>query len=180
MPGYAARVKLITETARLVLREMTDDDATSLLALVQNPNVMRFLPGEPPVRSLDEARAVLRERVYPQYALGLGRWAVVLKATGHYLGWCGLKRIDGGEIDLGYRFFEAQWGKGYATEAAAATRDLALARWRGERVVGRVMPENYASKRVLEKIGMTYEGEGEEEGIPLSLYVLDWAAWPAR
>jgi RimJ/RimL family protein N-acetyltransferase len=166
--------EIIAETPRLLLRRMTDADAEGLLALCRNPNVMRFIPGEPPTETLEDALRVLHERVYPQYALGpwLGRWAVELKATGEFLGWCGLKRLDDGEIDLGYRFFEERWGNGYATEAASATRDIALAHHRGERVVGRAMPENAASRRVLEKLGLALEGEAEEEGILLISYVL--------
>ncbi len=164
-------MKTIAETARLVLREMTEADAEHLVLLGRNPNVMRFIPGEPPVETHADALAVVRERIFPQYALGLGRWACIEKATGAYLGWCGIKEIDG-EYDIGYRFFEHHWGKGYATEAAIATRDFARAHLRGKRVVGKALVGNAASRRVLEKIGLVYEKEEEREGERAAVYVL--------
>ncbi len=152
---------------------MTEADAANLLAL-NTPNVMRFIPGEPPVRTLEESLAVLRERVFPQYALGLGRWACIEKESGHFVGWCGVKRMPNGENDIGYRFLEPHWGKGFATEAARATCELARQKLRGERVVGKAMLANVASRRVLEKIGLTYEGDAEEEGHAFAVYVLAW------
>jgi RimJ/RimL family protein N-acetyltransferase len=163
----------ILETPRLVLREMTESDADSLLALGQSPNVMRYILGEPPVTSRDDALAVLRGRVFPQYAWGLGRWACIEKAGGAFIGWCGIKHMpDDGEYDVGYRFLEAWWGKGYATEAARAVCELAREKLRGQRVVGLAMLDNLASRRVLEKSGMVLEREGERDGVAMAVNVL--------
>ncbi len=163
----------ILETARLLLRELTEADADQLVLLGRNPNVMRYIPGEPPADTHEQALAVLRERVFPQYALRVGRWACIEKEHGHFLGWCGVKYIaEDGEYDVGYRFFEHHWGKGYATEAATATRDFARERLRGERVVGKAMVDNVASRRVLEKIGLVYEKEEACEGGRMAVYVL--------
>jgi RimJ/RimL family protein N-acetyltransferase len=161
------------ETLRLRLREMTEADALHLLALNENPKVLRYIVGESPLRSVDEALAVLRERVFPQHAIGLGRWACIEKESGAYVGWCGLKYLaEEGEYDLGYRFFERYWGRGYATEAARAVAHHARPVLTGERVVAKAMVDNLASRRVLEKIGMAYEGDVEEEGCRLAVYVL--------
>jgi RimJ/RimL family protein N-acetyltransferase len=166
-------VTTILETPRLLLREMTEGDAESLLALGQNPNVMRYIIGEPPVTSREDALAVLRERVFPQYAMGLGRWACIEKLGGAFVGWCGIKHIpEDGEYDVGYRLFEAWWGKRYATEAARAVCELARQKLRGKRVVGLAMLDNAASRRVLEKSGMVLEGESERDGVPMAVYVL--------
>ncbi len=163
----------ILETPRLVLREMTDADADLLLALSQNPNVTRYILSEPPLTTRADALAVLRERVFPQYAQGLGRWACIEKQSSDFIGWCGIKHIpDDGEYDLGYRFFEERWGHGYATEAARATSDFARQHLRGKRVVGKAMRENAASRRVLEKAGLILEGDVESEGCLLSVYLL--------
>ena len=161
------------ETRRLILREMTEDDAGHLLALSANPNVTRYILGEPPLTTRAQALTVLRERVFPQYAGGLGRWACIDKSSGEFLGWCGIKHVpEDGEYDLGYRFLEANWGKGYATEAAAAVCDLARRQLAGERVVGKAMVDNRASRRVLEKLGLAYEGDVVSEGCALAVYVL--------
>jgi ribosomal-protein-alanine N-acetyltransferase len=157
---YRSRMAVILETARLVLREMTEDDAGHLLALRQNPNVMRYIPDEPPALTHADALALLRERVFPQYALGLGRWACVAKSGGAFLGWCGIKYLaEDGEYDVGYRFYEEHWGRGYATESARGVCELARERLAGKRVVGKAMRDNVASRRVLEKAGLVYEGE---------------------
>jgi ribosomal-protein-alanine N-acetyltransferase len=161
------------ETPRLILREMTEADADALFALSQNPSVTRYIIGESALATHEEALAVLRERVFPQYALGLGRWACVEKASGDFLGWCGIKYLaEHDEYDLGYRFFEHTWGKGYATEAARAACDFARARLPGKRVVGKAMLDNAASRRVLEKVGLVYEGDAVEDGVSLAVYVL--------
>ena len=165
--------KTILETARLTLREMTEADAEHLFLLGQNPKVMRFIHGELPVTSHDDALAVLSERVFPQYALGLGRWACIEKSSGEFLGWCGVKYLaDDGEYDIGYRFFERHWGKGYATESAAAVCDFARRHLQGKRVVGVAERDHAASRRVLEKIGLTFEGYGERDGRAMAVYVL--------
>jgi [ribosomal protein S5]-alanine N-acetyltransferase len=166
-------MKTVLETERLILREMTEDDAGNLFELNQNPNVMRYIPGEPPVTSRDDALAVLRERVFPQYARRLGRWACIVKATGEFIGWSGVKHIpEDGEYDVGYRFLEPHWGKGYATESARAVLAYARQHLAGERVVGKAMLENRASRHVLEKIGLVFEGNAEEEGVQFAVYVM--------
>jgi ribosomal-protein-alanine N-acetyltransferase len=166
-------MKTILETERLVLREMTEDDADNLFELGQNPKVTRYIPGEPPVLMRDDALRVLRERVFPQYARGFGRWACIVKASGEFIGWCGVKHMpEDGEYDIGYRFLEAHWGNGYATEAARGALAFARRHLAGERVVGKAMPENVASVRVLEKIGLVYEGDVDEDGVAVRVYVM--------
>lgn len=160
---------IIFGTERLVLREMTEEDAPQLLALHRNPNVMRFIPGEPPLRTVEDAIALMRDNVFLQYARGVGRWACIEKASGAYVGWSGVKYIaEDDEYDVGYRFHEEYWGKGFATESARGVCDFARARLAGERVVGKAMHGNVASRRVLEKAGMEYE---KDEGA-FRVYVL--------
>ena len=89
-------MKTVLETERLILREMTEADADNLLALNRSPNVTRYVPGEPPLRTRDDALVVLRERVFPQYERSLGRWACIVKTSGDFIGWCGVKH----EADL--------------------------------------------------------------------------------
>jgi RimJ/RimL family protein N-acetyltransferase len=167
-------VNIVLETPRLLLRQMTEADAGALVALNRNPNVMRYILSEPPTRTEEDALSALHERIFPQYALGLGRWACIEKSSGAFLGWCGLKYLaEEGEYDLGYRFAEEHWGKGYATEAASATRDYARKVLSGKRVVGKAACDNVASCRVLSKIGLTFEGHEEHDGLTIAVYVLD-------
>ena len=163
----------ILTTPRLLLREMTEADAEHLLALAQNPNVTRYILGESPLTTREQALAVLRDRVFPQYAHGLGRWACIERLSGAFVGWCGVKHVpEDGEYDLGYRFFEHYWGQGYATEAAGAVCDFAREHLHGKRVVGKAMRDNRASRRVFEKVGLVFEGDVESEGCQIAVYVL--------
>lgn len=161
------------ETRRLLLREMTEADAGHLLELSQNPNVTRYIMGEPPLTTRAQALEVLRERVFPQYPQRIGRWACIAKSSGDFIGWCGVKHMpEDGEYDLGYRLLETYWGHGYATEAAGAVCDFARQHLRGKRVVGKVMHGNLASRRVLEKLGLVFEADIDEDGCPVAVYVL--------
>ena len=124
------------------------------------------------MRDTAHAHEVLQKAILPQYALyGYGRWAVHSKtgpgplAKG-FIGWCGLKkRPEVNEIDLGYRFMKEYWGKGFASEAAAASLRYGFEKLGIKRIVGRALPQNLASLRVLEKCGMTYIGEEMIEGL---------------
>lgn len=146
----------ILETERLYLREFTIDDAQLLIELNSNINVTRYT-GDGPVEDLSEARRILTEIIFPQYINKIGRWAVHLKSTDEFIGWCGLKHIEAdNEIDLGYRFFEKQWGKGYAFESAKACLDYGLKVLKIESIIARAAKENKASLNVIKKLGMVY------------------------
>lgn len=152
------------ETARLVLRAMTVEDAVAFHALNSHPEVMRYT-GEPPMGSVEEARRAIAE--YPDFdTVGFGRWAAVLKESGAMIGFCGLKHLaDLDEVDIGFRFLPEYWGQGLATEAALATLGFGLSTIGLARVIGLVLQENGASVRVLEKIGMVADGEIDYEGL---------------
>jgi len=119
----------------------------------------------------DQAKQVLEKAILPQYALyNHGRWAVHSKPALEFIGWCGLKLIPGNEIDLGYRFKQSVWGKGFATEAAYACLKYGFEVLNLRKIIGRAMPANMASQRVLEKIGMQFTTEEEVEGHPARTY----------
>src|SRR5262245_40954939 len=102
-------------TERLKLREMTEADAENVYRLNSTEMVVRYV-GEPVLTNVAEALEILRTRIFPQYARGIGRWACDLRDGGDFIGWCGLKYMpEENEYDLGYRFLQQHWGKGYAT-----------------------------------------------------------------
>lgn len=158
------------ETPRLLHRVMTTDDAESFFALNSHPDVMRYT-GEPPLRSLDEARDAIAS--YPDFdTVGYGRWACVLKETDAMIGFCGLKRLDDlGEVDVGFRFLPEYWGRGLATEACSASLVFGFKTIGLARIIALVLPENGASVRVLEKVGMRPDGEVEYDGDRALRYV---------
>lgn len=147
---------LVIETERLTLREFTLNDAALVYQLNLDPEVIRYT-GDP-IEDIGHAQRILEQTILPQYAMyNHGRWAVHIKSTGEFIGWCGLKaRPERNEIDLGYRFMKNAWGKGYATEAASACLRYGFDILGLPRVVGRAMPANISSIAVLQKCGMTY------------------------
>jgi RimJ/RimL family protein N-acetyltransferase len=147
----------VLETERLVLREATEDDAPFMLELL---NSRGFIEGiaDRGVRTLDAARAYIRERVLSQYAEhGFGMWLVVPKGEAEPAGLAGLVKRDVLEhVDIGYAFLERAWGRGYAQEAAAAVLAHAQSALGLPTIVAITNPDNRASQRVLEKIGLRF------------------------
>lgn len=158
-------MKVVTETNRLLLRELEPADAEAFFGLNADPEVVKYT-GDRPFESIDAARHFLEN--YDQYEkFGYGRWAVILKETGEFIGWCGLKYTpELEETDLGFRFFRRFWGRGYATEAAQACINFGFSHFKLKRIVGRAMAANIASVRVLEKTGFKFEKEMEFEAHP--------------
>ncbi len=158
-------MNVVIETERLFLRTFTEDDAPLIYELNLDPEVTRYTLD--PVTGLAHAKKILEEVILPQYALyNHGRWAVHLKSTLEFIGWCGLKlRPDRNEVDLGYRFQKKYWGNGYATESAYACLKYGFEELSLHEIIGRALPENLGSIRVLEKCGMEYIGEEYIDGL---------------
>jgi ribosomal-protein-alanine N-acetyltransferase len=160
-------MKIILETPRLILRELSVSDTQDFYDLNSNPNVIKYT-GDEAFSSITDAKDFLIN--YSDYERnGFGRWAVIEKNSRNFLGWCGLK-FDGKETDIGFRFFEEHWGKGYATESALACLNYGFQELGLSEIIGRAMKENLASIKVLEKIGMKYSSEMEFSLHPGVLY----------
>lgn len=162
----------IAETERLLLREMTEYDAENAYNLNLDPEVLKYT-GDAPFESIEAAREFLKAyKHYEEY--GFGRWAVISKATGEYLGWCGLKYTpELNEHDLGYRFSKKHWGQGYATESSLAALQLGFDQFNMDKIVGRVMKDNHASSNVLKKVGMSFLENRDDEGEIEVVYILE-------
>jgi RimJ/RimL family protein N-acetyltransferase len=152
-------MSIIFQSARLYFREFTKDDVQLLFELNSNSNVIKYVhePAPTPENIFD----ILHNSILPQYKLyNHGRWAVHLKSNHEFIGWCGLKYIkEVDEIDLGYRFKENYWGKGYGYEAVKATVDYGFNVLKLKRIVATALPENVASWKIMEKCGMKYIGD---------------------
>lgn len=168
---------VVIETSRLLLRELEPGDLDALAALYADEAVMRYigqggvLPREDAARYIDRQRAHYRER-------GFGEWATVEKASGDTVGLCGLilwPDIDGAEeLEVAYMLARRAWGRGLATEAAAAIRDHASGALGRVRLVSCIYPAHTASIHVAEKIGMRHEKDFDYGGQPMTLYA--WSA----
>lgn len=153
-------------TARLTLTPAVAPDAAFVLELLNDPGWLRNI-GDRGVRSLEDARAYIRDR------LGQGLWLVMRDGAGEPLGMCGLiEREVLDSPDLGYALLERHAGKGYATEAAAAVLQHVREVIRLPKLAAITDPDNQASQRVLEKLGFRYVDTRELPGIGMSAYFL--------
>lgn len=163
---------IVLQTPRLTLRRMTEADATSILELNSDPEVLKYLH-EPVLRDEAHALEVIRTIILPQYENNLGRWAIITKDNNEFVGWCGLKqRPEINEIDLGYRLKQSAWGKGYATEAAKATLAYGFNTLQLPVITGRAHIDNTASLKILEKIGMCYIKDEIVDDCPVKTFTL--------
>ena len=153
-------VKMPTlETERLILRPMLVSDADDMYDYASREEVTRYLLWSPHT-SKKNTQDFLR---YIRTSYGLGDfydWAVVEKESGRMIGTCGFTRFDfpHNVCEIGYVLNPDFHGKGYATEAARRVIDFAFSRLEVHRVEAKFMKGNNASLRVMEKLGMTFEG----------------------
>jgi RimJ/RimL family protein N-acetyltransferase len=143
----------ILETERLLLRPLTPTDSDDIYEIFSDPQVMRYYPA-PYTRAQVDA---LLQRILQSYAEhGFGLWAIVRKdAPDVIVGDCGLllQPVEGQtELEIAYHLKPHFWGCGFATEAARACRDYALATLHAPRVVSLVGPDNQPSRRVAERV----------------------------
>lgn len=150
----------LVETERLVLRQFTAADVDDLVELDADPEVMRFITG-----GRATARQVVEDEILPKFLHyyrqfdGLGFWAADERITGRFVGWFELRPLDDAhpeEVELGYRLLRSSWGKGYATEGSRALVDKGFNDFGVQRVVATTMTINARSRRVMEKVGLTY------------------------
>jgi ribosomal-protein-alanine N-acetyltransferase len=161
----------VLETDRLILRRLTLDDLDALAELYTHPAVRQYIPEG--VLTRDETREELESILRRQYGgYGYGLWATILKESGAFIGRCGLLpwETDAGlEVEVAYMLDEPYWGRGLATEAARAIAEYGFARLGLKRLVCYIYPQNAASRRVAEKIGMRFAKTLVEDNGEVSL-----------
>lgn len=155
MPG--ATPPLFT-TDRVVVAPLTLADDAFIVALLTDPDWLRYI-GDRGVRTTDDARRYLETGPMASYAAhGFGLYRVARRDTGEPIGICGLlRRATLPDVDIGFAFLPAHRGQGFAVETARATLAYARDTLGLDRIVAIVSPENAASIRVLEKLGMRKE-----------------------
>lgn len=146
----------IFQSQKLLYSQFTKNDASLIHEMNHDPAVLRYVHEAP--STLERAQQRLENSILPHYQqYGYGRWAIYLKEDEAFIGWCGLKfRPERNETDLGYRFIQKYWGKGYATEAAKASIDFGFTHLGLPRITATAHIENIASLEVLKKCGMLY------------------------
>ena len=143
------------ETERLVLRPLTRRDVDALHAVLGDPETMTYYPHP---FSFEETEKWIEWSLGSYEQHGHGLFAVVLKETDELIGDCGLtiQHVDDEAfVEVGWHTRRDMWGLGYATEAGVYWRDHAFRELNVERLVSIIRPENVASCRVAEKLGLT-------------------------
>ena len=159
-----------TETERLLLRIPQPSDLGNLAALFADPDVMRYVGnGQPADRT--EAEKAVTSIIAHWHRQGFGRWIVEEKASGEFVGYGGLRSLFG-TPEVVYHFAKAHWGKGFATELARASLSYGFDEHRFARIVALAKPDNAASIRVMEKLGMHFEMQTSYYGIEVVQYAI--------
>ncbi|MEO8517124.1 MAG: GNAT family N-acetyltransferase [Flavobacterium sp.] len=171
-------MNILIETDRLILRPIVPSDVEAMFVLDSNPNVNFYL-GNNPVKTIEESQAII-EMIRSQYIQnGIGRFAVVLKETNEFIGWCGIKFITEPEnnhvnfYEIGYRFQENHWGKGYGFESAKAWMDYAFSTMKVKAMYASAHIDNTGSNKILQKIGLKQNGQYLHDNIPCYWYELE-------
>lgn len=148
----------ILDTDRLILRQLNVDDAEFIFELVNDSSFIRFI-GDKGVRTLDDARNyILNGPVASYEKFGFGLFATELKDGNVPIGICGiLKRDTLPHADIGFAFLPRYWKQGYAFESAAAVMKYAREALGMDQVLAITTPDNEASAKLLEKIGLRFE-----------------------
>lgn len=146
---------MILETERLILREMTHEDFTSLCKILQDDVVMYAYEG---AFNDDEVQKWLNKQMDSYKDYGFGLWAAILKETGIMIGQCGLTLQDYNDskvMEVGYLFRKEYWHQGYASEAAIACKKYAFSKLNTKEVYSIIRDTNIPSQKVAKRNGMT-------------------------
>ena len=177
----------VLETARLVLRQIGEDDLDVHMAVLNTPAVMRWLGGVQPRAVIAAKHAASREGFARE---GFGFMMMIEKATGALVGHCGLRRIahplapNPGDHEIGWLVREDRWRMGYAYEAMRAVVDWGFGTHDAPHIVAMTCHANEGSWRLMEKLGMTRRDdlafcnpEDPPEETPTIQYAITRAEW---
>ena len=170
------------KTERLILREILPEDRDGMFELDSDPMVHQYL-GNKPVKSIEEVDEIIAfvRQQYDDY--GIGRWAVIEKSSGNFVGWSGLKReqieVNGYRdyYDLGYRLIRKYWGNGYATESAQAALAYGFNHLNLPKIYAAADIANKASNAILTKLGFTKVSTFDFNGEACNWYECTQASW---
>lgn len=156
---------IIIETDRLILRPFQLEDFKAVYEFGSNEEVNKYT-GDVLIESLDVAKELIEKVwLYDYQTYGYGRLATIYKPDNKLIGFAGLKYLASmEETDIGFRFLPEYWGKGIATESSKAILKHGFNLLKLKRIIGIAMPENIASNKVLERVGLELYKVDEYEG----------------
>ena len=171
-------------TARLVLRRWRPTDLDPFVAMNRDPRVMEYFPG---LATRDETVAAVG-RIEAHFAQhGYGLWAVTITDVAHFAGFIGICNYSVPTpftpcVEVGWRLAAEHWGHGYATEGAQAALDFGFRELRLDEILSFTAVHNKRSRRVMEKLGMTYDSadDFDHPGVPVGHPVRPHALYRIR
>jgi len=167
-------------TSRLILRPFTEDDAQPLYGILCQDDILRYFPNPGPP-SPERVQRLVAHQLDHWAEHGLGWWAVQPHGARELIGWCGLQFLpETQETEVGYLLSRPFWGQGLATEAARTSLQFGFEELGLESIIGLVHPDNIASQRVLEKLGMGFVDRSIYFGMECLRYSLAASAFDPR
>ncbi len=162
------------ETERLYLRRLTMEDLEDVHRMHSDPETIRYASGR--VKNLEESSEWLERAIDSYETHGHGFWALEMKRSGDYVGHAGLLAQvvdDVSETEIAYWIARSHWGAGLATEAAIASRDHGFQVLGRDRLISIIHPDNRASRRVAEKVGLQIEKPATHKGVDVLIYSIE-------
>lgn len=140
------------------MRSLQTSDLDALTAIWADSEVTRFLPSRGIPISRDNTAKSLKSFVKHWQQRGYGIWAIIENCSSQMVGYCGLRYLDElDEVEVLYGLASAYWGRGIATKAAKAAISYGFNVANLDKVIAMALPDNLASRRVIEKAGLEYE-----------------------
>jgi|SRR5690554_1622056 len=171
----------IAETPRLVLRELTLNDAGALGEILGDPEVMEFSTNGPCTD--DDTRKFIDGCLTSYKEHGFGQWGVVDSSSGAIIGFCGLSPVDLNgvqEVEIGYRLARNAWGRGLASEAAAAALAYGFSKCGLDSIIAIIAHRHVASVRVAEKVGLKMDFSTTYRGWDVGIWRKKHEEWNTR
>ena len=171
-------MKIITETKRLIIREIESTDLDVMLALHSDPEVHRYL-GNKTITSQKKMIECIDDLKQQYSDFGVGRWAMITKKTNQFIGWTGLQYVTKDVnhhknfYDLGYRLMKKFWRQGYATESAFASIEYGFDQLQATEIYAMADIENEGSNKILKKVGLQFIESFDFEGVQHNWYTLE-------
>jgi ribosomal-protein-alanine N-acetyltransferase len=167
-------------TSRLILRAFTKEDVGPLHRILGEEDVLRYFPNTKPP-SQDQVGKLISAQLKHWTEHGYGWWAVEPRRENELIGWSGLQFLpETKEVEVAYLLGKAFWGKGLATEAAQASLQFGFENFELESIVAIVHPENIASQRVIEKLGMSFVDRTHYFGMDCYRYTIDRSSFGSQ
>jgi RimJ/RimL family protein N-acetyltransferase len=170
------------ETERLLLRQWRDGDWNGLHRTYGDPEVMGWIGAE--AGDVASTAAAVGRMSMHWRLLGYGMFALEERSSGELVGRVGLMLhpdwpLDGPKVEVGWTLQRSAWGRGYATEGALASLELAFRELELPQIFSMTRPDNTRSRAVMERCGLTERGELEFHGWKQVHYAIDRQAWPS-